>query len=385
MDSNSLKTFFDSDKKSHILLNPRRPAHEKSWVDKAQIPNWPEHLWISSSGTTSANEVKLIGLSRQAFLVAAKAANEFLNVSSGDVWLNVLPHFHVGGLAIFARAYLSKSKVIDISTQTNGDLFKWNPHLVVDEIIKGQVTLLSLVPTQVYDLVRLNIPSPPSLRAVLVGGGLLQDNLYRQARDLGWPLLPTFGMSELCSQVATVPLASLNENSAIVPPAHLLSHIQARTTKDSRLEIKSAALLSAYVYASEKGSRLEDPKKDGWFLTSDFAELSGAELRFKGRLQDQIKVGGEVVNLARLQGLFQTLIQDVPLAVLAEADDRLEARVVIVFESISPRLAEKYIEVLNKNVAPYERIQGLYIVEVLPRTDLGKIKTGLLKEQLGCF
>ncbi len=382
MDSHSLRKFFESGERSHVLLNPRRPATEKAWVQKAQLPNLPEHIWISSSGTTSVEEIKLIGLSRTAFLAAAQGANEFMRVTASDVWLNVLPHFHVGGLAIFARSYLSKSKVVDISVQSNGELFKWNPEAVISEINQQGVTLLSLVPTQVYDLVRAGVRAPASLRLVLVGGGALQDSLYREARALGWPLLPTYGMSELCSQVATVPLDSLASVLPAVPAALLLPHIQARVS-GGRLEIKSPALFSAYVYASASGSRVEDPKKDGWFLTSDFVELEGRELRFKGRTQDQIKVGGEIVNLSRLQTLFQTLIQDTRLVVLAEADARLESRVVIVFEGIASGLAEKYVETLNKNIAPYERIQGLYIVDHLPRTDLGKIKTAELKKQLG--
>ena len=35
------------------------------------------------------------------------------------------------------------------------------------------------------------------------GGGAVSDELYRDARALGWRVLPSYGMTECCSQVAT--------------------------------------------------------------------------------------------------------------------------------------------------------------------------------------
>ena len=61
----------------------------------------------------------------------------------------------------------------------------------------------SLVPAQVLDLVRAGLRPPPVLRAIVVGGGAISAELYRDARALGWPVLPSYGMTECCSQIAT--------------------------------------------------------------------------------------------------------------------------------------------------------------------------------------
>lgn len=377
MDPIDLKNFFEVGGASQLLLNPRLPIREQKWAQAARLPFAHDHLWISSSGTTSFNEIKLIGLSRSALLAGAKGSNQFLQADRRDRWLNALPIFHVGGLAIWARAFLSQAQVFEVE--------KWDLSRALDIIDQHQVTLMSLVPTQVYDIVQRRKKAPFSLRAVLVGGGRLTHQQYRQARELGWPVLPTYGMSEAGSQIATVPLASLNERHELVPEAQLLPHIEARLSREGRLEIRGDSLFSGYVYASEGSSRFEDPKIDGWFTTSDFVELSERNLKFIGRAQDMIKVNGELVNLSRLQELFQTLLPDVSLVVTSAPNPRSGAQVVVAFESISPFLAEAYVEKINAQVSPFERVQALHVLEVFPRTPLGKIKIAELRASLGYF
>jgi o-succinylbenzoate---CoA ligase len=165
---------------SHVLLNPRMPEEERRRLESLVV-DLPGHVWLATSGTTGA--LKLTALSKRALLASAAAVNRHLQSDDRDVWLCVLPTFHVGGLGIYARAFLSGARVV-----TSG----WE-----------DVTLASLVPAQVTDLVRDRVEAPPSLRAVVVGGGALSEELYAAARALGWPLLPSYGMTECCSQVAT--------------------------------------------------------------------------------------------------------------------------------------------------------------------------------------
>ena len=94
---------------SHVLLNPRMPADEEARL-RSLVIDLPAHLWLATSGTTGA--LKLTALSKRAMLVSAAAVNRHLAADAQDVWCCVLPEFHVGGLGIFARAFLSGSGVI---------------------------------------------------------------------------------------------------------------------------------------------------------------------------------------------------------------------------------------------------------------------------------
>ena len=320
---------------SHVLLNPRMPEEERRRLESFVV-DLPGHVWLSTSGTSGA--LKLTALSKRAILASAAAVNRHLQSDSSDVWLCVLPTFHVGGLGIYARVFLSGARVV-----TEG----WDG-----------VTLASLVPAQVIDLVRAGTRAPASLRAVVIGGGALSEELYAQALELGWPLLPSYGMTECCSQVATAQLATRN------PQLLLLDHVQARTEPDGRLAIRSEALLTGY--ATEAG--FIDPKIDGWFLTEDVATIEGRTLRVEGRRGDFIKIGGESVDLSRLDRILATLGADA--AVLPIPDDRLGH---VIGLAVAAGDADAIAAAFNERVFPFERVRCIVRVPEIPRTPLGKI------------
>lgn len=318
---------------SHVFLNPRMPADERRRLESFVV-DLPGHVWLSTSGTTGA--LKLTALSKRALLASAAAVNRHLQSDSKDVWLCVLPTFHVGGLGIHARAFLSGARVVGEG---------WDG-----------ATLASLVPAQVSDLVRDRIAPPRSLRAVVVGGGALSEELDRAARALGWPLLPSYGMTECCSQVATATL----ESRELV----LLDHVEVRIESDGRLALRSEALLTGY--ANEAG--LVDPKVDGWFVTEDVATLDGRVLRVRGRRGDFVKIGGESVDLSRLDRILAELGADA--AVFAVPDERLGHAIGLAVASGDP---ETVAAAFNARVFPFERVRRIVRVAEIPRTSLGKV------------
>lgn len=318
---------------SHVLLNPRMPAEERQRLESF-VTDLPGHVWLSTSGTSGA--LKLTALSKRALLASAAAVNRHLQSDANDVWLCVLPAFHVGGLGIDARAHLSGARVV------RGG---WDG-----------VTLASLVPAQVSDLVRDRMVPPPSLRAVVVGGGALSGGLYSAARELGWPLLPSYGMTECCSQIATA--------RGDDPELILLDHIEARVEPDGRLAVRSEALLTGY--ATEEG--FVDPKIDGWYVTEDIAALEGRVLRVDGRRGDFIKIGGESVDLSRLDRILADL--DADAAVFAVPDDRLGH---VIGLAVASGDADEVAAAFNARVFPFERARRVVQVREIPRTALGKI------------
>ena len=121
----------------------------------------------------------------------------------------------------------------------------------------------ALVPTQVFDLVHAGRAAPASVRAIVVGGGALGSDLYTRARELGWPLLPSYGATECASQIATASLASLAADA--FPELEILSHAEVRTDAEGRIAVRSPALLTGYATAGG----LQAPKRDGWWRSED--------------------------------------------------------------------------------------------------------------------
>ena len=150
----------------------------------------------------------------------------------------------------------------------------------------GEMTLASLVPAQVSDLVEL--ASAGSRESAGRRGrrrSIAGRSSTPSARTLGWPLLPSYGMTETCSQVATATLRS--------PELLLLDHVEARTEPDGRLAFRGPSLLSGY--ATEGG--FVDPKtSDGWFVTEDLGSRRGGQVARGGAprrfRENRRRVGG---------------------------------------------------------------------------------------------
>ncbi len=349
---------------NHLLLNPRLPADERRRLEElaAAARSLEGHVFIASSGTSGS--LKLVALSKRAVLASAAAVNQHLGATASDDWCCVLPTFHVGGLGIHARAHLSGSRVVSID---------WNALAFVRLCSEERLALSALVPAQVHDLVRADLRAPESLRAIVVGGAAFAKELYVQARRLGWPVLPSYGMTECCSQAAT----ALGDSPEMI----LLPHIEARKQEDGRLAIRGSSLLTGYCLFGENGNPVFfDPKVDGWFVTEDLGEVDGRVLRVSGRRGEFVKIGGESVDLRHLDSILESVVREVggDAAVFAVADERLGHVIHLAVTGDGDRIAALF----AARVLPFERARAVHRVDRIPRTPLGKLVRGLLPSKL---
>lgn len=357
---------------SEILINPAYADLEKKFFHKIvelSCKRLPGHIWVSTSGSSSP---KWVGLSKNAVLASAESVNQHLESSSKDVWIHALPDFHVGGLGIWARSYLSGARVKDFKKHHPS---KWNATIFYQFTMDSKGTLVSLVPAQLHDLVQQNLPAPPSLRAVLIGGGGLDSDLYFKALYLGWKVLPSYGLTECASQVATAEMDSWRKN--IFPSLKVLPHLQVGLISD-RLKVKGTSLISLYATTQNNQIEFSDPKKDNWFITEDRVILQGPYLQFQGRIDQMIKIGGESVDFKLLENLFNRIQPDLDKALVAYPDPRLGTVIHMAIEHCSVELAQSIQFEFNKQVLPFERIRKVHFLSKIPRSSLSKI----LKKQL---
>jgi len=372
-----------------VLMNPRLPEADadplralvdpKSPVSAAEARELRGHVFLLTSGTTaqSAAGFKWVALEKRAILNASAASNARLECTASDIWLHSLPDFHIGGLSIWARASLSGARVIKSSSA-----MAWDASRFAREAAETGATLCSLVPTQMHDLLRDGIPAPANLRAILLGGGASSDDLVMRARALGWPVLPTYGMTEAASQVATALVTSARSDSD--SSLHVLPHLEVAADADDRLRVRGSSLLTGYVVpVPNPGGALVgefvDPKHDGWFATEDFGSVSNGVLRVIGRMSDRLKIGGETVHLGRLEAILDEEAARRQLAsrvtLVASPDARLESVIhAVAEEGIDQALLRATIEGFNERVLPFERVRAVLTVGTIPRTPLGKIR-----------
>jgi O-succinylbenzoic acid--CoA ligase len=308
------------------------PAAERARLERI-VPSIDAHVFVATSGSSGA--IKLVALSKRAILASAAAVNERLGVTSRDVWAAVLPLFHVGGLGVYARCHLAGARAMTMA---------WDPRAFAE----SEATIASLVPAQVKDLIAAGLKPSPSLRAILVGGGI-----FDLAKS-DWPALPSYGMTECCSTI------SIEDT--------LLSHIEARREAGGRLAFRGPSLLTGYV--TEEG--LADPKIDGWFISEDLGDVDGRTLNVIGRAEDFVKIGGESVDLKRLDQILYELAGD-DAAIVVMPDERLGYVI-----HLATTVEASFVDAFNERVHPFERIRGVHRVDAIPRSPLGKLLRGEL-------
>lgn len=339
-----------------MLLLGRAGPDVATAFTAAGVPPLRSHIWLASSGTSGST--KLVALSRAALEASAARVNACLGAGPSDVWINPLPCHHVGGLAIHLRAALSASKVVSLPV--------WSPADFLRQAETDTPTLSALVPTQLHDMVGTGVRCPASLRAVVVGGGALDDLLHLRALELGWPVLRSYGMTEASSQVATEAGPGCSD-SGWLP---LLDHWEAQIDTHGVLELRGPSLLSGWMIFERDGSaRWEDPKRDGWFRTSDRVELRGRELRVLGRVDDLVKIRGELVDVAALENALQARVASGKIAVRCHPDERNGANLTVVAGNAAA--GREASAVIDEVFPPYARPSQV-VCGTIETTALGK-------------
>lgn len=354
---------------SRLFYNPRSFQPSQALLDYVSVEKkLVDHFLFQSSGSTG--QPKWVALSGDALEASAKAVALHLNLHSKDILGLALPEFHVGGYGVLERARVVGAKVKKLTS-------RWNPNLFRSWLVDERISATSLVPAQVYDLLRLKLKPSKSLKSVVVGGGSLPENLYFSARELGWPLLISYGLTECSSQVATADLSSLEETveSRKWPEAKILSHMSLAQVDHQKVKAKSPALLSYYLVEKNGAFDLFDPKQDGAFLLPDRVELFVDSLKVWGRWEQDYKILGEWVRWDHLKKKFSNLCVDRNLFLKFEIeifpDDRSENKIALLGERFDQD-AQALVKTFNADVFPFERITHYYEGN-LPRSELGKV------------
>ncbi len=362
---------------NQLLVNPRATPQEKEDLFDLKFEfekhyETKNYFLVPSSGSAkSENEsVKLVALHHDAIMNSAKRVNAHFNLNASMTWGCVIPWFHVGGLGVHARAFASKSAVHQSA---------WDVNQFVSWIVAHQIQLVSLVPAQIYDLVQKKVEVPKIIKFIFVGGARLNTDLKNKIKLLGWPIVESYGMTETASMIAIGEPENMR----------LLDDVQVGLT-EGKLKIKCDSLMTCTLQKVNKNTnqKIEIRKlSNTWYQTEDLAEVSlqgqNVVLKLLGRSTDFIKINAEGVSLDYLR---QLLGLDSRLALLAIPNERSEYEIVLAHEIVlvheNANLVLNIVKSFNAQVRPFEKIQKVYSIDKIPRSDLQKIQYKKLEEIL---
>lgn len=265
--------------------------------------------WVLLRTSGSTGVPKLAMHTRATMTAGARAAVIRNGITPRDrIHIN-LSLAHVGGLAALWRAHISGASAVPTRRQ---DAF--DPHRFVDELERERITVTSAVPTMISQLVHRGISAPVSLRLMLVGGAPADRSSLQAALGLGWPVLPTYGLTEAGSQVAT-------KDGPGEPWNHLspMPHLQVKLDDHSQILLKGPSLIERYL--TPKGS-VPAKDQDGWLHTGDLGRWSGDQkLVITGRRDRMFFSGGHNVHPEPIEAMLQAL-PPVRLAVVFGAPEQ---------------------------------------------------------------
>lgn len=224
--------------------------------------------YLFTSGTTCNPKIACHSLGNHYY--SALGSNARMPIEKGDHYLLSLPLYHIAGIAILFRTFLAGGTV-----------------LLSEEIDHKKATHLSLVPTQLYRL--LKNPIQGRFKHILLGGAHISPELYKKAVQCGLPIHPTYGMTEMSSQITT------HFESRGFSLGHPLPYREIKLTSCGEILVRGKTLFQGY-FDSIKG--LDLPlDAEGWFSTKDLGTYSPKMgLQVQGRKDRLFISGGENIQ-----------------------------------------------------------------------------------------
>ncbi len=329
--------------RSRVAAAPEEDAADYSLRDEIAV--------VFTSG--SSGTPKEVALSmRQVMMSALGSAARTGHDATSRMW-GSLPLYHVGGLSLLFRALFCGASL---------HLSRFNARAFADACAEGTLSHASVVPVMLSDILEQlgERPVHSNVRALLCGGAKLPADLHGLAIAKGLPVAETWGMSETASQIATA--APGHTGMAPLFPARVIAGTPATV-------IGPMAPLGAH--------RTSDRVVEVDATNSE----SRAGLRVLGRVDAVIISGGKNISpeeveraMCEIPGISAALVVGIP-------DARWGQRPYALFcGTLTPAALA---EALEKNLPKVQIPDAFYLVDSLPRTELGKpSRAGALREVL---
>jgi O-succinylbenzoic acid--CoA ligase len=330
---------------------------------EADLPLLGEHdmgdlqCRILTSGTSG--EPRPVGLTYGNFLFSAVGSAFNLGVDPSDRWLCCLPLSHVAGLSIILRSVIYGTTAVLLDG--------FDTEQVANTLVTGDISVLSLVPTQLIRLLeaKADLSKP---RAILIGGGPVPPDALHEALDRGATVVQTYGMTETCSQVTTL------------------------AAEDAARKVGSAGrpLLTTHVRIESGEILVQGPtvapgcyESDGWLHTGDLGHIDDEGFLYvTGRSSEVIVTGGENVMPAEVEAVLVSHPAVADAAVVGRPHPKWQEAVcaLVVVTGDTDVSEDDLRSHCQGSLADYKVPKQVDFVSSLPRTASGKLLRGQLPE-----
>jgi fatty-acyl-CoA synthase len=369
----------------------REQSHQESRAKQVRPAIAPKPtdtaLIVYTSGTTG--NPKGVLLSHNGMRLCFDRA-EAMQLQADDIQLTYLPLFHV-----YAISYSMIMSFMCGGAQVIMSGFQ--AEYALELIAKHRVTVVHGFDAHFNDFMLALAKKPSDISSLRFGtltvGADSTIELAQAAQSKVCPTLSGYGVTELWGGVTLTPQdANLEQRCAASGyplPGVELRVINPETQQPvvsgevGEIQVRSYSRMIGYHNQPEATEQVFD--KDGWYKSGDAGILrADGHVRFVVRLKDMLKVGGENVSPAEIEGLIATLPGVEYVAVVGQPDARLsEVPVAFIVSATSgPKQTQQVITHCKGKIASFKIPVECYFVDALPMTPTGKIQKELLRTRL---
>nr|WP_205719982.1 AMP-binding protein [Fodinibius halophilus] len=332
--------------------------------------------YFFTSGTSGTP--KTVPLKRRQMYFAAKASAENFKPRLNHFWLLCLPLNHIGGISIILRSLLYGTSIFRMKS--------FHPKMIHTFLSENKLfQAASLVPTMLKRLLdRQGFHVHNNFKAILLGGGPIDPALVKRCNDSGVPLVPSYGMTETCAQIAANPILKPSGTygpMSSVGQVFTPNQIQIRDkdgnpvgfNNSGSIWLKGPQVFDGYRNLPDS----ETFDSNGWFNTGDFGHLNANDQLFiETRRSDLIITGGENVSPFEVEKALTKLTDISEAAVFGLPDEEWGQKVVavVVPEENHSFDEQTLLSSLSSELAPFKIPKKIIRVENIPKTRTGKIE-----------
>jgi long-chain acyl-CoA synthetase len=212
----------------------------------------------------------------------------------------------------------------------------------------------------------------PTLRVAVVAGAALPPALRRRAEACGLSVVEYYGATELSF------VAVDSDGTGLRP----FPGVELSVRADGRVWVRSPYLALGYLDPASPGPLRRDAA--GWCSVGDLGSLTAdGALDLRGRAEESVSVGGQVVLVADVEALLGTVEGVAEVVCLGEPHARLGERVVVAVRPVDGADPVPAMRLAARTRLPAAARPVRYVVLAeLPRTSGGKIARAVLREHV---
>lgn len=338
---------------------------------------------LYTSGTTGQPKGAMLTQGNMAS--NADAIAEYLCVTGEDIFVTVLPMFHVFCMTVCMNAPIAIGATMLI-------LPKFSPTDVVEAIKTHQATVFAGVPTMYNFIMQtpdVSVEALASLRICISGGASLPVALLHNfEKKFGKVISEGYGLSEASPVTAFNPVQGIRKPGSIgVSIPGVENRIvdaegeELERGQVGELIVRGPNVMKGYLHMPEETART---LQNGWLYTGDMGYMDEDGYIFiVDRKKDMVIVGGYNVYPREVEEVLYEHPQVIEAAVIGVPDENAGEAVHAYLVSRDPSLTEQdLIAYCRKGLAKYKVPSKIIFIEELPKNTTGKILRRALRDMV---